>query len=262
MKTRIAHLAGAAYLVALYLFVMAPIIFIAVMAFNEATSFPSPFEGVTLRWFGAIADQPVFLQAARTSTGIGLATSAIACVASFLAAYALCRWKRRSGEAVTIFLSSPLLVPQIVMGLSMLQLAEWLGFGTSLAGLIAVHTIYVMPFALRLILTGFAQIDFALEEAAHSLGAGRLQTWREVTLPLLRPSIAAAFCFCFMLSFVNLPLSMFLTSPATATLPTVMFAYIESRIDPMMAALATVVIAFAALTTLALEKCLKIRLVG
>lgn len=262
MRSRAASIAGWAFLAGLYLFVLAPILFIVIMAFNSATSFPSPLESLTLPWFAAIGHQPVFLAATRTSAVIAVLAAAAACVVSFLSAYALSRWKRRSGEAVTIFLTSPLLVPQIVMGLAMLQFAEWLGVGTSFGALVAVHAIYVMPFALRLILTGFAQIDFALEEASRSLGAGGLQTWREVTLPLLRPSLAAAFCFCFMLSFVNLPLSMFLTTPATATLPTVMFAYIESRIDPMMAALATLIIIFAALTTLVLEKWLKIRLVG
>jgi ABC-type spermidine/putrescine transport system, permease component II len=262
MSARLSSLAGLLYLATIYLFVMAPILFIVVMAFNDATSFPAPLEAFTLRWFAAILDQPVFLDAAWTSVLLAVLAAIVACCASFLSAYALWRWTWRSPDAIATFLTSPLLVPQIVMGLAMLQLAELLGLGTNFAGLVAVHAIYVMPFGLRLIMTGFSHLDLSLEEAGQSLGAGRLQTWREVTLPLLRPNLVAAFCFCFMLSFVNLPLSMFLTNPSTATLPTVMFAYIESRIDPMIAALATVIIGLAAFTTLALEKWLKIRLVG
>lgn len=262
MTSRVTSVLGSAFLAGLYLFVMAPILFIVVMAFNKATSFPSPFEGFTLGWFAAIGSQPEFLVAARRSTQVALLASLAACLVSFFAGYALRRWRWGSADAIATLLTAPLLVPQIVMGLAMLQLAELLGLGTSFAGLVGVHAVYVMPFALRLVLTGLATIDFSLEEASQSLGAGSIDTWREVTLPLLRPSLVAAFSFCFMLSFVNLPLSMFLANPATATLPTVMFAYIESRIDPMIAALATLVIAIAALTTLVLEKWLKIRLMG
>jgi putative spermidine/putrescine transport system permease protein len=110
-------------------------------------------------------------------------------------------------------------------------------------------------------MTGLARFDFALEEAAASLGAGWFPTWRRVTLPLIRPSLVAGFTFCFVLSFVNLPLSLFITDARTATLPIVMFSYIESRIDPMIAAVSTVIVVLAALATVLLEAGLRIRLV-
>ena len=171
--------------------------------------------------------------------------------------------RRRSGENVTItsILATPLLVPQIVMSLAILEFASSIGIGTSFAGLVAVHAVYVLPFALRLIMTGLARFDFALEEAAASLGASWFSTWRRVTLPIIRPSIVAGFTFCFVLSFVNLPLSLFITDARTATLPIVMFSYIESRIDPMIAAVSTVIVLLAALTTVLLETGLRIRLV-
>ena len=81
------------------------------------------------------------------------------------------------------------------------------------------------------------------------------------TLPIIRPSLVAGFTFCFVLSFVNLPLSLFITDARTATLPIVMFSYIELRIDPMIAAVSTVIVALAAVTTLLLESVLRIRLV-
>src|SRR5262249_764448 len=109
--------------------------------------------------------------------------------------------------------------------------------------------------------TGLARFDFALEEAASSLGASPLAVWRRVTLPLLRPSLVAGFTFCFVLSFVNLPLSLFITDARTATLPIVMFSYIESRIDPMIAAVSTAIVVLAALGTLLLEAVLRIRIV-
>ncbi len=253
--------AGRGYLVLVYLFLLAPLGFIVFSAFNRATSFPSGFEGVTLRWFGDILKHEEFIQAAWTSTLVAALAGLVAIVAAFLAAYAMAR--RRTGENATIstLLSVPLLVPQIVMSLAILEFASAIGIGTSFSGLVAVHAVHVLPFALRLIMTGFARFDFALEEAAASLGASNVTTWRRVTLPILRPSLVAGFTFCFVLSFVNLPLSLFITDARTATLPIVMFSYIESRIDPMIAAVSTIIVALAAVATLLLESVLRIRLV-
>jgi putative spermidine/putrescine transport system permease protein len=252
---------GRTYLVLIYIFLLGPLGFIVISSFNRATSFPSGFEGLTLRWYAAIFDHAEFLDAAWSSAVVAALAALIASVFAFCAAYAMAR--RRSGEiaSITTALSVPLLVPQIVMSLAILEFANWIGLGTGFAGLVAVHAVYVLPFALRLIMTGFAGFDFALEEAASSLGAGQLATWRKVTLPILQPSLVAGFTFCFVLSFVNLPLSLFITNAHTATLPVVMFSYIESRIDPMIAAISTVIVAVAAAATVLLESRLRIRLV-
>jgi putative spermidine/putrescine transport system permease protein len=201
------------------------------------------------------------MSAALTSAFVALLAAAIATAVALLAAYAMRRGHAHENAALSTALTSPLLVPQIVMSLAMLQFAALIGLDTSLASLVAIHAVYVMPFALRLILTGLARFDFTLEDAAASLGAGRAATWRHVTLPLLRTSIVAGFTFCFVLSFVNLPLSLFLTNARTATLPIMMFAYIESRIDPMIAAVAAIIVVAACATTVLLERLLDIRLV-
>ena len=252
---------GRGYLLLVYLFLLGPMGFIVFASFNRATSFPSGFEGLTLRWFAAILRHEEFIWSAWTSTLVAALAALVATVAAFLAAYAMAR--RRTGEnaAVTTILSVPLLVPQIVMSLAILEFASAIGVGTSFTGLVAVHTVYVLPFALRLVMTGLARFDFALEEAAASLGAGGVATWRRVTLPIIRPSLVAGFTFCFVLSFVNLPLSLFITDARTATLPIVMFSYIESRIDPMVAAVSTVIVVLAAVTTMLLESVLRVRLV-
>ena len=252
---------GRGYLILVYVFLLVPLGFIVASSFNRATSFPSAFEGLTFRWYGAILNHEEFITSAWTSTLVAAFAALLATVVSFLAAYAMAR--RRSGEdaSITIMLSVPLLVPQIVMSLAILEFVSWIGVGTTFAGLVAVHAVYVLPFALRLTMTGLARFDFSLEEAAASLGASSVETWRRVTLPIIRPSLVAGFTFCFVLSFVNLPLSLFITDARTATLPIVMFSYIESRIDPMIAAVSTVIVALAAVTTLLLESVLRIRLV-
>jgi putative spermidine/putrescine transport system permease protein len=258
---RLAAATGRLYLAALYAFIMAPIVVVAAMSINTATAFPAPFEGVTLRWFDAILAHPEFMAAAWTSAIVAASSASLGTTAAFLGAYALRRRGRRENLLLSTLLASPILVPQIVISLAMLQFAGLFGLGAGLASLIAVHTVYALPFALRLVMTGLVRFDFSLEDASLGLGAGRLRTWRHVTLPLLRPNLVAGFTFCFILSFVNMPISLFLTDAQTTTLPLVMFDYIEGRLDPMLAAVATIVVAVACAATIILERCLNIRLV-
>lgn len=258
---RVLNVTKVAYAALMYVFVLSPVIVIVFISINRASTFPAPFQGATTHWYAAILERPEFIEAAKTSALIALLAATIAVIFAFFAAYALTRNKPPAGSMIETVLMSPLLVPQIVISLAILQFANLVGIGTGFFGLVAAHAVHVMPFALRLILTGMLRFNFALEEAALSLGANRLRTWRHVTLPVLRPSLVAGFTFCFILSFVNLPLSLFLTTPYTATLPIVMFAYMESRIDPMIAAVASVAVLAAALVTLLLEQILKIRIV-
>jgi putative spermidine/putrescine transport system permease protein len=252
---------GRSYLVLVYLFLLTPLAVVVFASLNRATSFPSGFEGLTFAWYRAIGDHPQFIASAWTSILVAATASALATGVSFLAGYAISRGRKKENAAITTILAIPLLVPQIVMSLAILGSAGRLGIATGLGGLIAVHAIYVMPFALRLVLTGLSRFEFQFEEAAASLGANWIETWRAVTLPLIRPSLVAGFTFCFVLSFVNLPISLFITDARTATLPIVMFAYIESRIDPLIAAVSTVIVVLAAAVTMLLESVLRIRLV-
>jgi putative spermidine/putrescine transport system permease protein len=144
----------------------------------------------------------------------------------------------------------------------MLQLLSLAHIELGLSGLIAVHAVYVMPFTVRLALTGLAHFNFALIEAAKSLGAGRLRTVWHVTLPLIRTSVIAGFTFAFILSFVDLPLSLFLTTPRTATLPIQVFGYMESRLDPLVAAVGALVLVAAIGLTLTLERVFRLRIAG
>lgn len=256
-----AESASRAYLVAIYFFLIGPLAFVVAESFNKATSFPAPFQGLTFKWYRAILSYPEFISSAWTSVEIAAASAALASCVAFLAAYAMRRkWSRENVVLSTLF-AAPMLVPQIVISLAMLQFLSLFRVGSGFLGLIAVHCVYALPFALRLIMTGLSRFDFRLEDASFSLGAGRLSTWRNVTLPLLRPNLVAGFTFCFILSFTNLPISLFLTDSQTTTLPVAMFSYIEAQIDPMLAAVATIIVAAACVATIILERFLNLRLV-
>ncbi len=256
------RLASRGFLILVYLFVLGPALVVISDSFNSATSFPSPFESATLQWYRALFHHQEFLASMRVSALIAALAAGISTVLGFFAAYTLTRYPLPGKNAIQAFLLGPLMVPQIVIGLAMLQLLSLAGLQITLADLVMVHAVYVMPFAVRLILTGLARFDFSLEDAARSLGAGPVRTLWHVTLPLARGGLIAGFLFAFILSFVNLPLSLFLTNSDTATLPVTMFAYMESRIDPVVAAVASLIVVAAVAITVLLERGLRLRLLG
>lgn len=256
---RLLHILGRCYLTLLLIFVLGPAVVVAVDSLNSATSFPSPFEGATLGWYAALADHPEFLSALWVSLLVALSAAGTATITGFLASYALMRVGPRTRNAVATVLTAPLLVPEIVVGLAILQIAGLTGTQLGISLLAGAHAVFVLPLALRVILAGFSQFEFRLEEAARSLGATPSRAMRLVTLPLLGPSLAAAFILSVVLSFVNLPLSMFLTTARTATLPVIVFSYMESRIDPMIAAVATLVMLFAIVVAIVADRILRIR---
>jgi putative spermidine/putrescine transport system permease protein len=253
--------AGRFYLMLVMVFILAPALVVLVDSVNAATSFPSPFEGATLRWYAELSEHREFLQAAWISLQVALIAAALASVAGFLAAYALARGKMRGRDAIATALMGPLLVPELVVGLAILQVIGLTGLSLGLPMLIAAHCVFVLPLTLRLVLAGFSRFDFDLEAAARDMGANGLQVLLFVTLPLLRPSVLAGFILSAVLSFVNLPLSMFLTTAQTATLPVIAFAYMESRIDPMIAAVATLVMVVSACVAICIDRILRVRIV-
>ncbi len=253
---------GRAWLWLTLLFLLAPVLILVVDSVNSATSFPSPFETLTLRWYEALVRRQDFLDGGLRSLEVALLAAAIATFASFLAAYGLSRAPLRGRHVIATALMGPLFVPEIVLSFAILQITGLLGIRIDLMTMSLTHAVFVMPFVLRLVLAAFSRFDFNLEDAARSLGARHAQALRHITIPIVRPSLVAGFMLSAILSFVNLPVSMFLTTAGTATLPVAMFAYMESRMDPMIAAAATLIVVLAAAATLLLDSILKVRVLG
>ena len=260
MRT-LARIGGRAYLALIYVFILGPAAVVVLASFNSATSFPSPMEKFTLHWYLILPTYEEFLSSTLTSVAVAAIAASVATAGGLGAAYALSRYSFPGRQAVITIFQAPLFVPQIIIGLAVLQLLTMSNLNANFIGIVGVHTVCVLPFALRLILTGMSRYEFQLEEAARSLGANPLRSLWHVTLPMLRTSLVAGFIFCFILSFVDLPLSMFLTTPEIQTLPVTMFAYMESRLDPLLAAVGTIVVVGAALVTYLLDRFIGIRLV-
>ena len=224
-------------------FIIAPLAIVCVVAFTPLGYISLPTEGLSLRWFAAILDNPRFIRAFWLSLALGLASSLVASALAIPAALAIARHRFPGRDAISAFLLSPLMIPHIVLGVAFLRFFSTIRISGTFAGLVAGHVIVILPFALRLVLAAATGMDPTVERAAVSLGADRWTVFRRVTLPLVLPGIVSGWVLAFITSFDELTLSVFIASPSTTTLPVRMFLHIQDTIDPLVAAVSALLIA-------------------
>ena len=235
-----------------YAFLLAPLAVVCVLSFTSGQYLSFPLPGVSLRWFGALAGNAEVLRAALNSLILALIVTLTALLAGLPAALAVAR--RQAPAWVAGLLSLPLLLPTLVIGLALLMVLQPLGLLATWPGLALGHLIVVLPFVVRLMAGAFANLPPGLEEAAATLGARPLRAFLLVTLPLAAPGAFAAAALAFLLSFDETVISLFLVGPRLTTLPVALFHYAESRVDPLLAVLAVVLITLAILIVLVVDR--------
>jgi putative spermidine/putrescine transport system permease protein len=245
-------------------FILLPLVFVTWLAFfaQEIPSFPP--EGYTLKWFGKIADNSSFVKGFILSLQVGVLATLIGLLIAVPASLMLARRRLPFHGALNQLLLLPLIVPGIVMGTSIYvfhietEMATGLPALGSFAGLVAGHTLIVIPWTVRLVTASLAGFDRTVEEAAQNLGATPLVTFWRVTLPAIRPGIVAAALFGFVMSFGNLEMSLFLVGPGRTTLPIAILQYLEWKIDPTVAAVSVVQIAIIAVAMVITDRFVKL----
>jgi putative spermidine/putrescine transport system permease protein len=220
-------------------YILLPMFFVVWLAFfaQEIPSFPP--EGYSLKWFRAVPGNDRFVKGFLLSLQVALIATSIGLAIGVPAAVCLVRGRFAGREAVNNLLLLPLIVPGIVLGIAL-----YVFHVGSLGGLVAGHVLIAIPWTVRLITASLVGMDRAVEEAAQSLGADRLTTFRRITLPAILPGIVAAALFGFIASFGNLEMSLFLVGPGRTTLPIAILQYLEWKIDPTIAAVSVLQILF------------------
>jgi len=224
-------------------FIVAPLLIVCVVAFTPLGYISLPTDGLSLRWFAAILDNPRFVNAFWLSLALGLVSSVIATALALPAALAVARFRFPGRDAISAFLLSPLMIPHIVLGVAFLRFFSAANINGTFSGLVMAHVIVILPFALRLVLASATGMDPAVERAAVSLGASRFTVFRRITLPLILPGIVSGWLLAFITSFDELTMSVFIASPSTTTLPVRMFLHIQDTIDPLVASVSALMIA-------------------
>ncbi|HET7378594.1 MAG TPA: ABC transporter permease [Gaiellales bacterium] len=235
------------------LFLVAPFIVVLPNGFSSAAYLQFPAPGPSLQWFRHFFADPTWTRALSTSLRVGIGAAALATAAGTAAALALDDWTFRGKAALTFMLISPLVVPAVIVGIAAYTFFVGMHWYGSLGGLIATHAILGLPYVLLSVLAALSRLDRRIRLAALSLGAGPPRVFREITLPLVLPSILSGAVLAFVISFDDVVVATFLANVRTTTLPMRMFQAVESELDPTIAAVSTLLIGFAILVLLALS---------
>lgn len=251
---RARRLAAGSYVALVLAFLMLPVAAVVLASFSSTSFLTVPPQGVTLRWYGRLLDSRDYLAAIGTSLTLAAAATLCSLAVGTATSYALVRRVLPGKAAVSAIVMSPLVFPGVVIGVALLQFYSALGLAGSFAGLLIAHVVITVPYVVRTTLASLHGLDPELEDAACVLGADRLTAFRAVTLPLLRPGLAAGGLFAFITSFDNVPVSIFLTGVAHTTLPVKIFTAIEFGVDPTVAAVSSLLILTTALALVLAER--------
>jgi putrescine transport system permease protein len=229
------------------IFLYGPIISVVVYSFNEST-LVTVWSHVSVKWYEALFQDEQILHAAELSFGIALASATGALVVGTLSGYALARFRRFTGR--TLFsgmVLAPLVMPEIIMGISMLllfvglqDLIGWPARGAQT--IIIAHITFTAAFVAVVVQSRLTDTDLSVEEAAMDLGARPIQVFFLITLPLMAPALAAGWLLAFSLSLDDLVTTSFVSGPGSTTLPQLIFSKVKLGLNPEINALATVVI--------------------
>lgn len=233
-------------------YLVLPLVVILGASLTTTSYLAFPPQGITLAWYEKLLDDPSYVAAFTTSTVLALAATAAAIVLAIPAALAVARYDFPGKATLSAILMSPLVLPHIVLGAALLQFGAYFGLTRSFLALLIGHTVIITPFVLRSVLALLSPEQRSLEEASADLGAGPVQTFFLVVLPLIRPGVVTGGIFAFISSWINVELSIFNTTAQLNTIPVKLFNYVQYTIDPTIAAVsaATILAAVVAIVIL------------
>ncbi|AMW08696.1 ABC transporter permease [Streptomyces qaidamensis] len=230
------------------LFLALPIVVIIVTSFSSNAFAAFPPKAWTFTWYTSLfADGSKWPAALSLSALVAALSTVFSLVIGVTAATALTRSELPLRSAVYALVLGPLLIPQIVTALGLFLLFEPASMLGSPLAIALGHTVLASPIAVLILVATLRGIDERLEDAAASMGAGRLTIARRITFPLAAPGMIAAAIFSFITSFDEFYISQFLSSVDTVTLPVQIYNSLTFDIDPSVTAISAILIAFAIL---------------
>ena len=233
-----------------YAFLYIPLLSVMFYSFNDS-QLATVWGGFSTRWYGELFKNEQILDAALLSLRIAVTAATLATVFGTMAGLALTRFGKFRGR--TLFsgmITSPLVMPEVITGLSMLllfvSLQQFIGWPTQ-RGFMTIsiaHTTFAMAFVTVIIQSRLSGMDQSLEEAAMDLGGKPLRVLFDITLPLIAPAMIAGWLLAFTLSLDDLVIASFVSGPGSSTLPMVIFSKVKLGVTPDINALATLIILF------------------
>ena len=231
-----------------FAFLYAPILILVIFSFNKS-ELVTVWAGFSFKWYGELIRDPKMLGAAWISLKIAVLAASAAVVLGTMASLVMVRMGNFKGKtAFTSMITAPLVMPEVITGLSLLLL--FVAMGQSLGwpgerGMLTIwiaHVTFCTAFVAVVITSRLQELDDSIEEAAQDLGAPPWKVFFLVTLPIIAPALMSGWLLAFTLSLDDLVIASFVSGPGSTTLPMAVFSSVRMGISPQINALATLVI--------------------
>jgi ABC-type spermidine/putrescine transport system permease subunit II len=237
----VARLLGG-YSALVYAFLFMPILVVVVYAFNSGTNV-AEFSGFSTKWFGRALDDDTITSAVGRSVRIAVSSAIVATVFGTAAALAMSKVSRRVRNPFDVLVFLTLVVPEIVIAVSTLIFFVNLSFDLGPVTMFLGHTVFNASLVMLIVRARFVSMGYSLEEASMDLGASRIGTFRQVTLPRLAPAIVAGLLLSFTFSFDDVVISNFTAGAGNDTWPLRVLAGLRFGLRPDLNATATMMLA-------------------
>ena len=231
----------AGWTVGVLLFLYLPIVPLVVNSFNRSRRSVA-WEGFTFDWYRAMFNHRPLMESALNSLLIAAVVTVLSAVLGTLGAWVLYRYRVPMQKLLTTTVAVPLIVPEVIMGVSLLIFFGVMHFTLGYTSVIIAHTTFCFPFVLIAVHARLVGMDASMEEAAMSLGATPMQALRLIIVPYLLPAIISGALMAFTLSMDELIITFFVKGPRSPTLPVVIFGMARAGFDPMLNAISTLFI--------------------
>lgn len=229
-------------------FLYGPILSLVIYSFN-ASELVTVWAGFSTRWYGELLQDRQVLGAAWLSIRIAVVVATVAVTLGTLAGMALARYGRFRGRVLfTGLITGPLVMPDVIIGISLLllfvTLSEAIGWPGSrgMNTIIIAHATFCMAYVAVVVQSRLSGFDRSMEEAAMDLGARPMKVFFTITLPLIAPALIAGWLLSFTLSLDDLVIASFVSGPGASTLPMVIFSKVRMGVEPTVNALATIIV--------------------
>ncbi len=244
---------------AVAVFLLTPLVVTIVVSFGSSAIFTLPPPGWSVRWYERLAS----LRGLTSALGASMQVAGLSTLASMvlggMATIALARGRFPGRETIIAFLTSPLMLPGLVLGIALLQGFRFVGLRDVWTSLVLAHVVITMPYVVRTLHSALTLFDFSLIDAARTLGCSYPQAVLRVLLPNLAPAFLTSGIFAFLASMDNYAISIFFTNAWTKTLPIQMLNYVEEQPDPTIAAISSLLIVLVLVLLLVCERMVGLR---
>ena len=237
--------------VLLAIYMLAPMVVVVVISFSSAAFLHFPPPGLSLQWYRRLFHTDAWTSSLVTSIEIMIPTALLATTLGAAAAVGLARASFRGAAFIGGLLMAPMVVPVIIIAAAMFSLFHAWALNGTLLGLIIAHTLLTTPYVMANVRSAMETVDRQLEQAALTLGATPWRSFWRVTFPLILPGVLSGLLFALVVSFDELIVSLFISTPEVRPVTVQMWSDVRGDVDPTISAIASLLFAFSLVVLLA-----------